>query len=189
MVAILTPSQVKDVGDGKQIHIADFGMYRVAPEVAANHLEAMGEYLERDVREIAADITDAKDGYWETRKANQFKKFAFGFVIGENLDAKIPEYGTADAHLPEFHRRVVRWMRPAEMPRLGDVVVCNQRRGVDYTTFLKEPCDTNAACEFLITNSDETRWVRVPRNADVTTIPISDVIGFPVERAVEKSVA
>lgn len=164
-------------------------MYRVPAEVAANHLEAMGEVMERDVRDIAKDIDDAKDGFWETRKANQFKKFALGFVIGENLNAKIPEYGTADAHLPEFHRRVVRWMLPAEMPLLGDVLIVKQAHAVDYTTFLKEPCDTNAACEFLITNSDESRWVRVPRNADVTTIPISDVIGFPLERASEKSAA
>lgn len=164
-------------------------MYRVPAELAANHLEAMGEITERDVREVAKDIDDAKDGFWETRRANQYKKFALGFVVGENLDAKIPEYGTDDAHLPMFHRRIVRWTRPAEMPRLGDVVVCNQNRGIDYTTFLKEPCDTNAACEILITNSDETRWVRVPRNADVTTIPISDVIGFPLERAHEESAA
>jgi hypothetical protein len=186
VIAILTPSQVKgvDTAEGKkQIHLPDFGMYRVNGSVMADHLRIMGEFEQRDDVDVEADVIDARRGVWETRPTHKYRDYLLAIVIGENLDATFPEYDSRDCDLEPFHKRVVRRTRAFDAPKLGDLIIVNQSHGVDWTTFFKEPCDTNSACEFLITNADESRWILVPRNAEVATVPISDVLGYPMEKA------
>jgi hypothetical protein len=180
ILSILKPKRTKSIstadGNEVEIHIPDFGIYHVDEETARDDAQIEAWAKECTQSEAESWKDDCRGGYTEVHAiAGKYFGYEMGLVIGENPDARMPEYDTADSHLPMERRRVVRWSRPAEMPEFGDVVLFRQNLATDYSAFWRHACDTTPSCEFALSSRDKTRWLLVPRNAEVVMVPISEV--------------
>lgn len=178
VLSIIQPKTTRSIscGDGSEVELIlpDFGMYAVEQKEAEDQAQIESWAKEYDHDDTHEAYMDARDSF-EIRHAKTYTGYLLGLVIGENPSAKLPEYGTRDAHLPMDQRTPVRWSSPYEMPEFGDVVLFRQSVATDYAAFWKLPCDTTPACEFLLCSRDQRRWIRVPRSAEVVTVPISEL--------------
>lgn len=161
-------------GGEAELVLPDFGMYYVDASAAEGGAKSEAQAKEYD-RQDALDAYMDAGGHHEVKHMKDYSGYLLGIVVGENPDARMPEYGTSDSHLPRDQRTPVRWSRPAEMPEFGDTVLFRQSVATDYTAFYKLPCDTTPACEFLLCSLDMRRWLRVPRNAEVVSVPIQEL--------------
>lgn len=133
----------------------------------------------------------AKEGRWHSTECTNRTGYGFGLVIGENPGAKLLVKG--DKHvtipaarqrlgLPTFHYAAEdRYVSLADPPRFGDIVLFYQKPSVDWTAFYKLKCASvqgrDSDIEFLITEPTATRWLRIPKYADVTWADLSQVVG------------
>jgi hypothetical protein len=155
-------------GEEKELLLPDFGFYQVDGTMAVRKGEAHAGVKELDWSRRVEQMMDLAHGYMDAQTDEILKTYEVGIVIGENPHARFQE------RRPDGS--VIRSQRSAEPLRFGDVVLFRQSRAVDCLMFWKLPCSTTASCEFLLSSMDGMRWAKIPRNADVTSVSIEDVV-------------
>ena len=99
------------------------------------------------------ELDDTRDGYFEWRRNDHRYLYIMGVIIGENTT---PKHSGVD---------------------FGDVVLFEQPASVDFTAFDRLP--SVSACgrtEVYLCDSQTTRWIRVPTNAEVAFCPVNNVV-------------
>ena len=119
-------------------------------------------------------VHDASFGMHELTSGD-LPKTALGLVVGENPDARVPRYHSADAQLPKRLRRIIGWEEVDPMPHFGDVVLFCQMNATNCSGLWKLPADTNAANEFALCDSTGRKIIRVPRMADIVVCDLEDM--------------